>query len=68
MSFCELLVLEIIDPLQLEHTAPNPMNSANCMLITQSERDAFEQEMPIGYTSDFRKRYCLDSIEEAALE
>jgi len=43
-SFCELLVLEIIDPLQLEHTAPNPRSSANCMLTTQSERDAFEQE------------------------
>jgi CubicO group peptidase (beta-lactamase class C family) len=56
MSFCELLVLEIIDPLQLEHTAPNPRSSANCMLTTPSERDAFEQEMPIGYTSDGERR------------
>jgi hypothetical protein len=42
----------IIDPLQLEHTAPNPKSLANCMLTTQAERDEFEQEMPIGYTSN----------------
>ena len=41
MSFCELLLLQIIDPLQSEYTAPNPLSPANCMLITQSERDAF---------------------------
>jgi CubicO group peptidase (beta-lactamase class C family) len=51
-SFCELLIQEIIDPLQLEHTAPNPKSLANCMLTTQAERDDFEQEMPIGYTSN----------------
>jgi CubicO group peptidase (beta-lactamase class C family) len=61
MSLCELLILEIIDPLQLEYTAPNPKDSANCMLITQSERDAFEQEMPIGYTSDGERRMTYPS-------
>jgi CubicO group peptidase (beta-lactamase class C family) len=62
MSFCELLLLEIIEPLQLENTAPNPRNSANCMLITQSERDAFEQKMPIGYTSDGKRRMTYPSV------
>jgi CubicO group peptidase (beta-lactamase class C family) len=61
ISFCELLILEIIDPLQLENTAPNPRDSANCMLITQSERDAFEQEMPIGYTSNGERRMTYPS-------
>jgi CubicO group peptidase (beta-lactamase class C family) len=51
-SFCELLVQEIIGPLQLENTAPNPKSSANCMHTTQAERDEFEQKMPIGYASD----------------
>ena len=60
-SFCELLVLEIIDPLRLEHTAPNPRNLANCMLTTQSERDAFEQQMPIGYTSDGERQMTYPS-------
>ena len=61
VNFCELLVQKIIDPLQLEHTAPNPKSSANCMLTTQSERDAFEQEMPIGYTSNGERRMTYPS-------
>ncbi len=61
MSFCKLLVLEIIDPLQLKHTAPNPMSTTNCMLITQSEREAFEQTIPIGYTSDGERRMTYPS-------
>jgi CubicO group peptidase (beta-lactamase class C family) len=60
-SFCELLVEEIIDPLQLEHTAPSPRTSANCMLTTQSERDAFELEMPVGYTSNGERRVTYPS-------
>ncbi len=65
-SFCKLLVREIIDPLQLEHTAPNPMSPDNCMLATQTERDAFEQEMPIGYTSDGERRMTYPSYFGAA--
>ncbi len=65
-SFCELLVQEIIDPLQLEHTAPNPRSSDNCMLTTRSERDAFEQKMPIGYTSNGEKRMTYPSYFGAA--
>lgn len=65
-SFCELLVQEIIDPLQLEHTAPNPKSLSNCMLTTQSERDAFEQEMPIGYTSNGENPMAYPSYFGAA--
>ena len=61
MSFYELLVENIIDPLQLEYTAPNPKRSASCLLIAQSERDAFEQEMPIGYTSNGERRMTYPS-------
>jgi len=60
-SFCELLAQEIIGPLQLEHTAPNPKSSANCMQTTQAERDEFEQKMPIGYTSNGERRMAYPS-------
>ena len=60
-SFCELLAQEIIGPLTLEHTAPNPKSSANCIQTTQAELDEFEQKMPIGYTSNGERRMAYPS-------
>ena len=46
-TFGELLVEEILQPLQLGHTAPNPRHSA--FYLTGLDRDAFIAEMAAGY-------------------
>ncbi|UCC84174.1 MAG: beta-lactamase family protein [Gemmatimonadota bacterium] len=46
-TFGELLVEEILQPLQLNHTAPNPRNGA--FYLTGLDRDAFMAEMAAGY-------------------
>lgn len=45
--FGELLVERILEPLQLEHTAPNPNNSA--FYYTDLDRGGFIAEMAAGY-------------------
>ncbi len=46
-TFGELLVEEVLQPLQLGHTAPNPRHSA--FHLTGLDRDAFIAEMAAGY-------------------
>ncbi len=50
-SFCELVVERIIEPLELEHTAPNLRHLDNCML-TWYESIQFAENLAQGYTSD----------------
>jgi len=50
-SFCELLVENIIEPLELEHTSPNLKSLDNC-LLTWYESIQFAENLAQGYTSD----------------
>lgn len=53
-TFCARLVREIVTPLSLRATAPNPLAVPNCLLATPAERAAFQQTMAQGYSSDGR--------------
>lgn len=50
-TFCDRLVERIIEPIQLEHTAPNLLSPNNTM-ITGREIIEFAENLAQGYTSD----------------
>ncbi|HET6569590.1 MAG TPA: serine hydrolase domain-containing protein [Rhodothermales bacterium] len=50
-SFGQLLVERIIHPLGLEHTAPNPADTA-AFALTGYDRATFERQVASGYNSD----------------
>ncbi len=57
-TFGELLVEEILQPLQLRHTAPNPRHGA--FYLTGLDRDAFMAEMAAGYTLQDSEVYPMN--------
>jgi CubicO group peptidase (beta-lactamase class C family) len=57
-TFGELLVEQILQPLQLNHTAPNPRNGA--FYLTDLDRDAFMAEMAAGYTLQGSQVYRMN--------
>jgi len=59
-TFCDLLVERIIEPIQLEHTAPNLLSPNNTM-ITGREIIEFMENLAQGYTSDGTTRQAYPS-------